>query len=311
MDKQEIHTNSKLEVVGQDSNSDLDTWTMFKLLKLHRRGLLLFSLFLLSAWAAYTRFYQPLMEQMALTESVTEGPVGAYAAHSQPEFADMVLVQTLDQSLVPTSGNPRDRKRRLVIVGDVHGMKNELVKLLDEVQFDGNTDHLILAGDMISKGPDSVGVLDLVMELGATAVRGNHEDRVLLAHARLHSKEVSLDFDSSVEGSTARDEELAGSEIFSHGREYKDRVLAKQLSRKHIEWLKKCPVILRVGDIEGIGQVLVVHAGLVPGVNLSAQDPYFVMNMRTIDLKTHIPSDSKEGTEWTKVKSCHITTPNL
>ena len=126
------------------------------------------------------------MEHLALTESVMDGPIGAYAAHSQPEFADMVLVQTLDQSLVPTSGEWKGKNGRLIIVGDVHGMKNELVKLLDKVQFDRDMDHLILAGDMISKGPDSAGVLDLVMELGASAVRGNHEDRILLAYAGLH-----------------------------------------------------------------------------------------------------------------------------
>jgi diadenosine tetraphosphatase ApaH/serine/threonine PP2A family protein phosphatase len=218
----------------------------------------------------------------------------------------MVLVQTLDQSLVPTSGKRKDRNGKLVIVGDVHGMKNELVKLLDKVQFNKATDHLILAGDMISKGPDSTGVLDLVMELGATAVRGNHEDRILLAYAGLHSKDVQLDFDPFSEDSSVRDEKLADSEMYSHKGEFKDRLLAKQLSHKHIAWLKKCPVILRVGEIEGMGQVLVVHAGLVPGINLHAQDPYFVMNMRTIDLKTHIPSDSREGTKWTKVsKSRH------
>jgi len=233
-----------------------------------------------------------------------EGPVGAYAAHSQPEFTDMVLVQTLDQSLVPTSGTRKDWNGRLVIVGDVHGMKNELVKLLDKVHFDRDTDHLILAGDMISKGPDSAGVLDLIMDLGATAVRGNHEDRVLLAYAGLHSKEVQLDFEPITTGSVERDEKLAEREMFSHRGEFKDRLLAKQLSHRHIEWLKRCPVILKVGEVEGMGQVLVVHAGLVPGVNLNAQDPYFVMNMRTIDLKTHIPSDSREGTEWTKVSSC-------
>ena len=159
---------------------------------------------------------------------------------------------------------------------------------------------------MISKGPDSAGVLDLIMELGATAVRGNHEDRVLLAYARLHSGDIQLGLDASTDDPISRDETLANIEMFSHKGEYKDRLLAKQLSLRHIQWLKKCPVILKVGEIEGMGQVLVVHAGLVPGINLNAQDPYFVMNMRTIDLKTHIPSDSRDGTEWTKVSSFEL-----
>lgn len=300
----------ELEAFDPESYPEIDRRTMPNRPRLHRPRLLLFCLLVFGTWAAYTRYYQPHMEQLALTESVMDGPVGAYAAHSQPEFTDMVLVQTLDQSLVPTSGNRKDRNGRLVIVGDVHGMKDELVKLLDKVQFDRETDHLILAGDMISKGPDSAGVLDLAMELGATAVRGNHEDRVLLAYSRLHSGEVQLDFAPTMEGSTGRDEKLAGSDKYSHKGEFKDRLLAKQLNHRHIEWLKKCPVILRVGEVEGMGQVLVVHAGLVPGINLKAQDPYFVMNMRTIDLKTHIPSDSRDGTEWTKVSSCYSNTTN-
>jgi hypothetical protein len=300
----------ELEAFDPESDPESDLRTMPTRQRLQRSRLLLFCLLALGTWAAYTRYYRPHMEELALTESVMDGPVGAYAAHSQPEFPDMVLVQTLDQSLAPTSGEQKDRNGRLVIVGDVHGMKDELVKLLDKVQFDRETDHLILTGDMISKGPDSPGVLDLAMELGATAVRGNHEDRVLLAYSRLHSGEVQLDFNPIAGGSKERDEKLAGSDKYSHRGEFKDRLLAKQLSPRHIEWLKKCPVILRVGEVEGMGEVLVVHAGLVPGINLKAQDPYFVMNMRTIDLKTHIPSDSRDGTEWTKVNSRHSTTTN-
>ena len=273
--------------------------------RFHRRGLYLFLLLFLGSWYTYTQYQQrpaSMTEAEALMQSVMEGSNDAHTSHALPEFADMVLVQNLDPALVPTSGKHRDRGGRLVIVGDVHGMKDELIKLLDKVNFDRKADHLILAGDMIAKGPDSHGVLDLIMDLGATAVRGNHEDRVLLAYAGLHSPQVQLDVDGKEDNSDARDKKLADDKAFTHSNEYKDRLLAKQLSRKQIEWLKKCPVILRVGNIEGMGQVLVVHAGLVPGLNLDSQDPYFAMNMRTIDLKTHIPSDSRDGTPWSKVR---------
>jgi hypothetical protein len=50
-----------------------------------------------------------------------------------------------------------------------------------------------------------------------------------------------------------------------------------------------------------MGQVVVVHAGLVPGVGLDRQDPSTVMTMRTIDLDTHVPSESSEGLNWAKV----------
>ena len=41
-----------------------------------------------------------------------------------------------------------------------------------------------------------------------------------------------------------------------------------------------------------------MHAGIVPNVPLQKQDPYFVMNMRSIDRRTHVPSalhETKKG----------------
>lgn len=51
--------------------------------------------------------------------------------------------------------------------------------LLEKVAFLPENDHLIFVGDMINKGPDSVGVVELARKYGASAVRGNHEDRIL------------------------------------------------------------------------------------------------------------------------------------
>lgn len=48
---------------------------------------------------------------------------------------------------------------RVIVVGDVHGCDRELERLLDAVNFDtSNNDLLILAGDLIGKGPHSHGV---------------------------------------------------------------------------------------------------------------------------------------------------------
>lgn len=40
-----------------------------------------------------------------------------------------------------------------------------------------------------------------------------------------------------------------------------------------------------------MGEILVAHAGLVPGVPLERQDPFETMNMRSIDLETRVPSE--------------------
>src|SRR5688500_7685301 len=69
---------------------------------------------------------------------------------------------------------------RTILVGDIHGCRDELERLLDYVGF-VRGDRLISVGDIIVRGPDPRGTLDLLYAAGARAVRGNHEDRVLRA----------------------------------------------------------------------------------------------------------------------------------
>lgn len=173
-----------------------------------------------------------------------------------------------------------------------------MISLLDEVRFHPRNDHLIFAGDMISKGPHSPGVVDFAHDLGASCVRGNHEDRVLLAYRDIHSQQLALQGPDEDPQWTGDD---MGEESFSHG-DYRDRALARQLNVRQVDWLRKCPVILKVGEIRGMGEVVVVHAGLVPGVELEKQDPVAVMNMRTVDLDTLVPSERRDGIPWTKVR---------
>src|SRR5215472_5244349 len=74
---------------------------------------------------------------------------------------------------------------RTVIVGDVHGCRRELEDLLEKVEFDSDRDRLVFVGDVVARGPDSRGVLDLIDSLQAAVVRGNHEEKVLLGRRRL------------------------------------------------------------------------------------------------------------------------------
>ena len=225
-----------------------------------------------------------------------EAPSYEYGSNAHPSLSEMIQVQDLPAKLIPEAGK-NHHTNRLVIVGDVHGMKHELIKLLEKIEFNNKHDHLILAGDMVSKGPDSAGVVDMAMKMGATGLRGNHEDHAILAHADMaEHAETDMPGPHEDPGKTEDPlEELS----FSHG-DYKDRALIKELGKKRIEWLKSCPVILRVGHIGDMGQVVVVHAGLAPGVELQRQDPSMVMNMRTIG-DDNVPSEEHEGHPWTKV----------
>jgi hypothetical protein len=137
---------------------------------------------------------------------------------------------------------------RTVIVGDLHGCRAELEALLAKAAFSSD-DRLVMVGDLVVRGPDPAGALDLLLKLGARAVRGNHEDRLLRCR----------------EGSTA-----AGDA---------QREAMAALKGRHWAFLEALPLWL---DLPEHG-VRVVHAGVVPGVPIEQQSPRALMWMRCLD----------------------------
>lgn len=55
--------------------------------------------------------------------------------------------------------------RRILAVGDIHGMYQKLLSLMDQVQFNPAEDLLVFLGDYIDRGPQSLECLDYVMDL--------------------------------------------------------------------------------------------------------------------------------------------------
>src|SRR5262252_8786732 len=78
----------------------------------------------------------------------------------------------------PNAAHDARNVLRTVIVGDVHGCAGELATLLDRIGFTSG-DRLIFVGDLVARGPDSLGVLDIARRTGAIIVRGNHEQKLL------------------------------------------------------------------------------------------------------------------------------------
>ncbi|KAG0343742.1 hypothetical protein BG005_002226 [Podila minutissima] len=194
------------------------------------------------------------------------------------------LVKDLNSKWAPSTESSTQRKR-LVIVGDVHGRLPQLMKLLEKIGFDNKSgDHLVFTGDLINKGPDSPGVVQLAMDLGASAVR---ETTKIACWRRMHSlRAVVFPTTSGSDGRLVfEDSNVPLPEDIPYAVS-SDYVTATQLSEEQVAWLSSLPLILRIGTLQGAttapwnaGSIVVAHAGLVPSVPLEQQDPWAVMNM--------------------------------
>ena len=72
-------------------------------------------------------------------------------------------------------------------IGDVQGCLSSLNQLLDRIAFRPEVDELWLVGDLVGRGPDPCGVLDLLISLEerAVCVLGNHDLHLIAANFEL------------------------------------------------------------------------------------------------------------------------------
>jgi bis(5'-nucleosyl)-tetraphosphatase (symmetrical) len=118
-------------------------------------------------------------------------------------------------------------------IGDVQGCFEELRALLERIGFDPARDRLWFVGDLVNRGPQSLGVLRLVRGLGerAVVVLGNHD---------LHLVCVAEGF------ARMREDDTFGA------------LLAAPDAAELLAWLRARPMM----HVEG--RFALVHAGLLP-----------------------------------------------
>jgi hypothetical protein len=140
--------------------------------------------------------------------------------------------------------------RRTVVIGDIHGCYDELVALLDLIDF-AEDDRVVAVGDLIVKGTRNREVLDrFIDDKRFSSVVGNH-DRALRQSWR--GEPVRL---------TKAQREAAAELDFDRPR--------------YENYLKSLPFLI---DLDSH---LVVHAGIRPGVRLDQQTAADMTEMRTM-----------------------------
>lgn len=94
--------------------------------------------------------------------------------------------------------------KRVLAVGDVHGMHDKLAKLFIMIKFNPEEDLLVFLGDYIDRGLDSISCLDYLISLqklfphNVICLKGNHEEIAIkcLSNSNLSSDNLLDDIDS-------------------------------------------------------------------------------------------------------------------
>jgi bis(5'-nucleosyl)-tetraphosphatase (symmetrical) len=82
------------------------------------------------------------------------------------ENTQNILIKTIPKS---------SERLPLFIVGDVHGCAKELELLVKKAKEKVENFQLLLVGDLFTKGPDPVGVLEMIEQHNALCIKGNHD----------------------------------------------------------------------------------------------------------------------------------------
>ncbi len=100
-----------------------------------------------------------------------------YIAARRAEGSRRAPGTVLEPGAAPLYARPMRARR--IFIGDLQGCREELEALLEAVRYDPVADALHPVGDLVNRGPDSLGCLRLCRDLGAEPVLGNHDVHLL------------------------------------------------------------------------------------------------------------------------------------
>jgi len=151
------------------------------------------------------------------------------------------------------------------IIGDVHGCIDELKELVHQLAIVSG-DRLIFIGDLIDRGPDSLGVVRQVYEwskfFDVFLLLGNHEEKF---NRYVHH----------IQGNTGKEKEMKGIDQFSN--------LLNGLNESEINFLKEAYYSLHLPEFDS----LLVHAGVWRNISFHLPATY-KFNPETTDSNKHI-----------------------
>ena len=124
---------------------------------------------------------------------------------------------------------------RTFAVGDLQGCLEPLLRLLERVNFDTSKDQLWCVGDLVNRGPDSLGTLEFLHSI-------RHSIKVVLGNHDLHLLAVAH-----------------GEKKFKHDNDL-SRILASENADSLLNWLRKQPLLQWDKD----KKLAMCHAGIPP-----------------------------------------------
>lgn len=155
--------------------------------------------------------------------------------------------------------------KRILAVGDIHGMYDKLIALMEIVKFDPEQDLLIFLGDYIDRGPQSLESLDYVMALNkqyperVICLKGNHESMCSNYYMYEGHKHSFMSEGNDLQMILVWLDN-GGKDTF---RQFKK--LKKQALQKRLRWMRTLPNHFQIGNY------YFCHAGVEPYIPLDKQ----------------------------------------